>query len=59
MGNNKLMCHAQIRTESWWGTFEDSNIWQSVIFAPRDEWFEVMVIGDFLRVENTDASLHL
>ncbi|KAH7416195.1 hypothetical protein KP509_14G079900 [Ceratopteris richardii] len=32
-----------IRTESWWGTFEDSNLWQSMIFAPKDEWYEVMI----------------
>lgn len=32
-----------IRTESWWGTFEDANTWQSMIFAPKDEWFEVMI----------------
>ncbi|KAI5073775.1 hypothetical protein GOP47_0011788 [Adiantum capillus-veneris] len=32
-----------IRTQSWWGTFEDANTWQSMIFAPKDEWFEVMI----------------
>eukprot|EP00250_Pteridium_aquilinum_P011782 c20300_g1_i1 orf=313-1059(-) len=32
-----------LRTESWWGTFEDANIWQSMIFTPKDEWFEVMI----------------
>ncbi|MCO5573927.1 hypothetical protein L7F22_027705 [Adiantum nelumboides] len=32
-----------IRTESWWGTFEDANTWQSMLFSPKDEWFEVMI----------------
>ncbi|MCO5557987.1 hypothetical protein L7F22_011561 [Adiantum nelumboides] len=32
-----------IRTESWWGTFEDANTWQSMLFTPKDEWFEVMI----------------
>ena len=43
-GLSNLMWYVQLRTESWWGTFEDSNIWQSIIFAPKDEWFEVMVM---------------
>ena len=46
-GLSNLIWYVQLRTESWWGTFEDSNIWQSMIFAPKDEWFEVMVIWWF------------
>lgn len=32
-----------LRTECWAGGIDDTNSWQAFVFAPKDEWFEVMI----------------